>query len=120
MGDAISTAKRPIDNEESMKYEIPVKFKPLSDQKIKESLVGLIGWEWSEDKLKKSFHFSGFRQAMGFILRISYEAEAVDHHPEIFNCYNRVEIGLNTHDAGGKVTEKDINLARAIEEISEI
>ena len=55
---------------------------------------------------------------MGFILQISYEAEAADHHPEIFNCYNRVEIALNTHDAGGKVTEKDIKLARLIERIS--
>ena len=55
---------------------------------------------------------------MGFILRISYDAEAADHHAEIFNCYNRVEIGLNTHDAGGKVTQKDIDLARAIEKLS--
>ena len=54
---------------------------------------------------------------MGFILRISYEAEAADHHPEIFNCYSRVEIRLNTHDAGGKVTQRDIDLARAIEKI---
>ena len=41
-----------------------------------------------------------------------------NHHPEIFNCYNRVEIGLNTHDAGGKVTQKDIDLARAIKKLS--
>ena len=52
---------------------------------------------------------------MGFILRISYEAEQADHHPELFNCFNRVEISLNTHDAGGKVTEKDFSLAEAIE-----
>ena len=39
----------------------------------------------------------------------------MDHHPEIFNCFNRVEISLNTHDAGGKVTEKDFSLANAIE-----
>jgi len=55
---------------------------------------------------------------MSFVLRISYEAEEINHHPEIFNCYNRVEIALNTHDAGGKVTEKDIELARMIENIS--
>ena len=55
---------------------------------------------------------------MGFILRISYEAEAADHHPEIFNSYSRVEIGLNTHDAGRKVTQKDIDLAKEIEKLS--
>ena len=91
---------------------------PLSKEEIYQFLKDLKGWEWNEDKLKKSFQFSGFREAMGFILRISYEAEAADHHPEIVNCYNRVEIGLNTHDAGGKVTQKDIDLARAIEKLS--
>jgi len=55
---------------------------------------------------------------MSFVLRISYEAEETNHHPEIFNCYNRVEIALNTHDVGGMVTEKDIELARMIENIS--
>ncbi|MEK9771953.1 MAG: 4a-hydroxytetrahydrobiopterin dehydratase [Opitutae bacterium] len=92
-------------------------FLPLDAQEMNHSLAKLPGWEWSEDKLKKTFLFSGFREAMGFILRISYEAEAADHHPEIFNCYNRVEIGLNTHDAGGKVTHKDIELAQVIEKI---
>ena len=55
---------------------------------------------------------------MSFLLRVSYEAEERNHHPEIFNCYNRVEIGLNTHDAGSKVTTKDTELARLIETIS--
>ena len=93
---------------------------PLSKEEIYQFLRDLKGWEWNEDKLKKSFQFSNFKEAMGFILRISYEAEATDHHPEIFNCYSRVEIGLNTHDAGGKVTQKDIDLARAIEKLSAI
>ncbi len=91
---------------------------PLNKQEILQSLKNLSGWEWTEDKLKKSFQFSGFREAMGFILQISYEAEAADHHPEIFNCFNRVEIALNTHDAGGKVTHKDTDLAQEIEKIS--
>ena len=91
---------------------------PLSKEAIYQFLKDLKGWGWNEEKLKKSFQFSDFKEAMGFIMRISYEAEAADHHPEIFNCYSRVEIGLNTHDAGGKVTQKDIDLARAIEKIS--
>ena len=55
---------------------------------------------------------------MSFLLQISYEAEEINHHPEIFNCYNRVSLSLNTHDAGGKVTEKDFFLASAIDTIS--
>ena len=92
--------------------------KPIDKEEIHQFLKNLKGWAWNEDKLKKSFQFSDFKGAMGFILRISYEAEAANHHPEVFNCYSRVEIGLNTHDAGGKVTRKDIDLARAIEKLS--
>ena len=101
-----------------MEYPFPTMSEPLIKGEIYQFLEDLKRWEWNEDKLKKSFQFSDFKEAMGFILRISYEAEAADHHPEIFNCYSRVEIGLNTHDAGGKVTEKDIDLARKIEKIS--
>jgi len=91
---------------------------PLNDSEIKEALEQLSGWKWQNDRLKKTFSFANFRDAISFILRVSYEAEERNHHPEIFNCYNRVEIGLNTHDAGGKVTAKDTELAQAIEEIS--
>jgi 4a-hydroxytetrahydrobiopterin dehydratase len=93
---------------------------PLNEVKITESLEQLSGWKWQDDRLKKTFFFTNFREAMSFILRVSYEAEQRNHHPEIFNCYNRVEIGLNTHDAGGKVTQKDIDLAREIEKLSAI
>jgi len=91
---------------------------PLNESEIKEALEQLSGWKWQNDRLKKTFSFANFREAMSFILRVSYKAEEINHHPEIFNCYSRVEIGLNTHDAGGKVTAKDTELGRAIEEIS--
>ena len=91
--------------------------KPLQESEIESGLVDLQGWRYEEDHLKKSFAFSNFRDAMAFIVRLSYEAEQQDHHPEIFNCYNRVEIALNTHDAGGKVTEKDFSLATAIDAV---
>jgi 4a-hydroxytetrahydrobiopterin dehydratase len=103
-----------------MEYQFPAMSKPLDKDEINQFLKDLKGWEWNEDKLKKSFQFSNFKEAIGFILRISYEAEAVDHHPEVFNCYSRVEIGLNTHDSGGKVTQKDIDLAQEIEKLSAI
>ena len=51
------------------------------------------------------------------MVRISHQAEEQDHHPEIYNCFNRVEISLSTHDAGNKVTKKDLKLARAIDSV---
>ncbi len=90
---------------------------PLSAQEIKTALSGLDGWSYEDDKLKKEFTFDNFRDAMAFITRISYEAEEQVHHPELFNVYNTVNIALSTHDAGGKVTEKDVKLAGSIESL---
>ena len=89
----------------------------LSEEEINQKLAELNGWVFENDCLKRSLEFSNFRDAMSFILRISYEAEAMDHHPEIFNCYNRVNLSLNTHDAGGKVTAKDFSLALAVDRL---
>ena len=91
--------------------------KPLSEEEIKLKLGELNGWIFENDCLKRNFEFSNFRDAMSFLVRISFEADQRDHHPEIFNCYNRVSLSLNTHDAGGKVTEKDFSLASAIDDI---
>ena len=91
---------------------------PISLDQIAERLAELERWRYEDERLKKAFSFSNCRDAMAFIVRLSYEAEQRDHHPEIFNCYNRVEIALNTHDAGGKVTEKDFALASAIDSVS--
>ena len=91
---------------------------PISAGQIAERLAELEGWRYEDERLKKAFFFTSFRDAMAFIVRLSYEAEQRDHHPEIFNCYNRVEIALNTHDVGGKGTEKDFDLASAIDAVS--
>ncbi|MDZ7714608.1 MAG: 4a-hydroxytetrahydrobiopterin dehydratase [Balneolaceae bacterium] len=90
---------------------------PLSEDKINEALSDLDGWKHEDDKLKKEFSFENFREAMAFITRIAFEAEEQVHHPELFNVYNTVNIALSTHDAGGKVTEKDIRLATSIESL---
>ena len=90
---------------------------PLSQENISNKLEELNGWSWENDRLTKNFEFSNFRDAMSFMVRISYEAEERDHHPQIFNCYNRVSLSLNTHDVGGKVTEKDFALASAIDSL---
>jgi 4a-hydroxytetrahydrobiopterin dehydratase len=78
-----------------------------------DALAGLAGWSDApgRDAIQKSFHFKTFNEAFGFMTRVALFAEKMDHHPEWFNVYNRVEVTLATHDAGG-VTERDIRLAR--------
>lgn len=73
---------------------------------------------WARVKGKKAIHktytFKNFNQAFGFMTRAALVAEKIDHHPEWFNVYNRVEVTLTTHDAGD-VTEKDVKLATAMD-----
>lgn len=88
---------------------------PLTEDAIELALAALPGWKHEDDKLKKRFALGDFREAMSFLVRISYEAEQRNHHPEIHNVYNKVELALTTHDAGGKVTAMDVELAAAIE-----
>lgn len=90
---------------------------PLSDAQIADALNQLPGWSHSDDKLTRSDQFTDFNQAMGFIVRVGLLAEQQGHHPELYNVYNTVRISLNTHDAGSKVTQKDIDLASAIQKI---
>ncbi|KAI7898843.1 transcriptional coactivator/pterin dehydratase [Cokeromyces recurvatus] len=71
------------------------------------------GWQLVEnrDAIIKKYTFQDFIEAFGFMTRIALKAEKMDHHPEWFNVYNRVEITLSTHDCGG-LSEKDIELAK--------
>jgi 4a-hydroxytetrahydrobiopterin dehydratase len=92
--------------------------KPLSRGKITAACTALPGWSYKRDALAKSFKFGSFREAMSFMTRVAFEAEEMNHHPEWTNVYNRVAIRLNTHDAGGKVTNKDVELAQRIQKIS--
>jgi 4a-hydroxytetrahydrobiopterin dehydratase len=92
--------------------------KPLARTRIDAALGALPGWAFRRDALAKTFAFASFREALGFMVRVGFEAEAMDHHPEWTNVYNRVSIRLNTHAAGGKVTAKDVALAQRIQKIS--
>jgi len=85
------------------------------------ALAELDGWQSAPDRdaIRKTFAFADFNQAFGFMARVALAAEAMNHHPEWFNVYSRVEVTLATHDAGG-VTKKDIALARFMEEINGI
>jgi len=91
---------------------------PLAPAEINAALTALPGWTFKHDALVKEFKFGNFREAMSFMTRVAFEAEALNHHPDWTNVYNRVAIRLNTHDAGGKVTAKDVELARKIQMIS--
>ena len=83
------------------------------------ALAGLDGWEEVDgrDAIRKSFAFGDFNQAFGFMTRVALAAEKADHHPEWFNVYNRVEITLSTHDAGG-LSPRDIDLAGFIDSVA--
>ena len=90
---------------------------PLTDTQIAEALTQLPNWSHQNDRLTRDHNFVDFNEALGFIVRVGLLAEQHNHHPEIFNVYSTVKISLNTHDAGGKVTQKDVDLAKAIQKL---
>ena len=84
----------------------------LTTEARKSALARLNGWSEAggRDAITKKFVFKDFNQAFGFMTRAALVAEKMDHHPEWFNVYNRVDVTLTTHDADG-VTELDVKLA---------
>lgn len=89
---------------------------PLSDDAIAAALDRVEGWSYDGDRrrLVRTWQFETFRQALAFLVRVGFEAEAMDHHPEIENVYGRVTLALGTHDAGDRVTDTDVELARRL------
>lgn len=81
------------------------------------ALKKLKGWKdvKGRDAIAKKFQFENFNEAFGFMTRVALLADKMDHHPEWFNVYNKVDVTLSTHDAGG-VTQNDIEMAKAMEE----
>lgn len=90
----------------------------LTQSQRSDLLPGLAGWTLDEarDGLRKSFVFVDFCEAFGFMARVALLAEKADHHPEWSNVWNRVDILLTTHDAGG-LSMRDVALAGAIERL---
>ena len=90
----------------------------LTDTEIDAALAELTGWRRVEGRpaIARSFKFTDFNQAFGFMTRAALMAEKLDHHPEWSHVYNRDEIVLTTHDAGG-VSERDLKLARFIDSL---
>lgn len=84
----------------------------LTEDARRTAIAGLAGWSEvpGRDAVQKTFKFSDFNEAFGFMARVALVAERMDHHPEWRNVWNTVEVVLSTHDAGG-LTQKDVDLA---------
>lgn len=86
----------------------------------KDSAVALLStlkdWEFEKNGIQKDFKFKNFSQSLAFIVQVGVLAEKLNHHPELYNVYNKVNIRLTTHDSGG-VTDKDFELAKQIESL---
>jgi 4a-hydroxytetrahydrobiopterin dehydratase len=94
-----------------------VRPKPLKTAEIEAALSILEGWSGDQQSLKRKLVFKEFRGAMKFMQACIEGIEERDHHPNWCNTYNSIEVHLNTHSAGHRVTEKDINLAEFIDSV---
>lgn len=90
----------------------------LTDDEVARRLDALPGWRVEHGKLHKTFVFKDFARAFAYMTDVAREAEALNHHPEWFNVYNRVSIDLVTHDAKG-LTDLDLQLAARAQALAE-
>jgi 4a-hydroxytetrahydrobiopterin dehydratase len=88
----------------------------LNESEIAAELAKVPGWSIAQGKLHRVFEFTDFRQAFGFMTSVALAAEAMNHHPDWSNVWNKVTIDLNTHSAGG-ITTNDFALAAQIQKI---
>ena len=87
----------------------------LTDEERKAALADLPDWTLADDgkSISRELKFADFNEAFGFMTRVALLADKMDHHPEWFNVYNKLEITLTTHDAGG-LSERDVKVAKAV------
>jgi 4a-hydroxytetrahydrobiopterin dehydratase len=92
--------------------------KLTSDERTQQ-LAKLNGWQAVSDRdaIQRSFQFADFNEAFGFMTRVALVAEKMDHHPEWFNVYNRVDVTLTTHSTGG-VSDLDIKLSQQMDKLA--
>ena len=90
--------------------------KKLNNEEIEKHLKHFPNWSYEDNAIHISFEFEDFKNAFTAMTRIAFEAERLQHHPTWSNTYNTVNVSLSTHDANG-VTEKDFELAEAIETV---
>lgn len=88
---------------------------PLAPDEVVSALANLPGWAHQDNTLTCTYEFSSFRAASIYMLRVSFIAEQMNHHPEWTNSYTKVFVRLTTHDAGSRVTEQDVVLAQKMQ-----
>ncbi|MCF6295352.1 MAG: 4a-hydroxytetrahydrobiopterin dehydratase [Flavobacteriaceae bacterium] len=93
--------------------------KKLSEEDIEKKLLRFPDWDYYENAIHAEFEFDNFKDCFSAMSRIAFECEALNHHPNWTNVYNKLTISLSTHNTNG-VTEKDFELAEAIEAIVEV
>jgi 4a-hydroxytetrahydrobiopterin dehydratase len=86
----------------------------LSDDEVEGALADLDGWERAGDEIVREVRFDTFPDAVAFVVRVGFAAEAANHHPDLDVRYNKVRVALSTHSEGG-ITDKDVDLARSIQ-----
>src|SRR5438105_4529255 len=91
----------------------------LADAEITAALASMPGWAREGDEIVKGFELASFADAIAFVVRIGFLAEAADHHPDLDIRWRRVRVALSTHDAGG-LTNKDVELAHAIDGVAPV
>ena len=89
----------------------------LPEAEVTAALAALPGWSRSGDEIEKTFECASFPDAIAFVVRIGFLAEAADHHPDLDVRWRRVRVALTTHDSGG-LTASDVDVARAIEGVA--
>ncbi len=87
----------------------------LTEDEIENALQALPGWEVKDGKLHKTFKFTSFAQAIGWMVAVAIYADKADHHPEWSNIYNKVQVDLSTHDLGDAISKLDVELAHRME-----
>ena len=91
--------------------------KRLTDAEIRDQIGRLAGWTLDGHAIRKQYTLGGFPQAIAFVTRLAFDAEAADHHPDILISYKRVTLTFSTHSEGG-LTQKDFDGARKADELS--
>ncbi|MYR42143.1 4a-hydroxytetrahydrobiopterin dehydratase [Streptomyces sp. SID5910] len=91
---------------------------PLSHKEIEEQLAELPGWSLDGDRLTRAYRLDSHFAATAMVVHIAQVQEELDHHSDLTLGYNTVSLAVNTHSAGGVVTEKDVELARRVEDLA--
>ncbi|MFE5260925.1 4a-hydroxytetrahydrobiopterin dehydratase [Streptomyces coelicoflavus] len=91
---------------------------PLSPQEIEERLAGLPGWSFEDGRLTRSYRLASHFAAAAMVVHIAQAQEELDHHSDLTLGYNTVALAVHTHSAGGTVSEKDVELARKVEDLA--